>query len=94
MTRRRYDAPVVVPADERGGPARRPDRDRKRVRPREAADMVHMEAYRLRSLAGVCDLCGACEPYDGDALRDMAALLDTMDARMRASREEGGDDDR
>lgn len=50
---------------------------------RDLADIVHMQAMRLESLACLCDRCSACRPYDAPAIREMAQCLDTLDARLR-----------
>lgn len=54
-----------------------------KINSRELADIVHMQAMRLESLACLCDRCPACEDYDAPAIREMAQCLDTLDARLR-----------
>lgn len=54
-----------------------------KINSRELADIVHMQAMRLESLACLCERCSACRPYDAPAIREMAQCLDTLDARLR-----------
>lgn len=75
--------PRKSPGDVAKRLAKDPTASKLRIHPRELADLVHMQAMRLAYLAVLCENCAACQSYDGPALREMAACLDTLDDRLR-----------